>query len=166
MSKKVARENIRQFHGLSLPTEAVYVESVSQVGDHAVVEATVKTGFKFRSVGGRWELQEIRLGEGEWQNLPALIRALEEVRRQEARRLLESLARGLENYREKNGEYPRAPTLQELADALSPAYMPALQMLDPWRNEIVYRTTQEGFLLLSPGPDHLEGTDDDVAVRR
>ncbi len=37
---------------------------------------------------------------------------------------------------------------------------------DPWGHPIMYRKEGEGFVLISKGPDGLEGTQDDISLRR
>ncbi len=37
---------------------------------------------------------------------------------------------------------------------------------DPWGHPIIYRKEGAGFQLISTGPDGLEGTEDDISLRR
>jgi len=40
------------------------------------------------------------------------------------------------------------------------------QPRDPWGRPIIYRREGSGFQLISKGPDGLEGTEDDISIRR
>lgn len=45
---------------------------------------------------------------------------------------------------------------------LTTAYPAVLEELDPWGTPYVYEPTEQGFVILSAGPDRRAGTDDDV----
>ena len=45
-----------------------------------------------------------------------------------------------------------------------PAYIQADQLKDSWGEKIVYKQTDDSFVLMSKGPDKPQGTDDDITA--
>ncbi|PYU87205.1 MAG: hypothetical protein DMG08_28510, partial [Acidobacteria bacterium] len=59
--------------------------------------------FRFEKVNGKWVIREVRLGKRPWEKLDDILRALEQVKTEQTRKLLEQVAAAIEKYREANG---------------------------------------------------------------
>jgi general secretion pathway protein G len=78
-----------------------------------------------------------------------------EGREKTAKIQVQSIAAKVNYHQATQGDFP-----DSLAD-LKPKIKEA-DRLDPWKQELVYSTTGEGFSLCSNGPDRKTGTDDDI----
>ncbi len=83
------------------------------------------------------------------------IKGLRQTRIATVRADLRSLAQDIESKYLTEGEYP--DSLQEVKGRVPE---------DPWGHPIIYRKLDGGFELISAGPDGIEGTEDDIVVRR
>jgi hypothetical protein len=67
------------------------------------------------------------------------------------------LSAALEVYNVEKGSYP------EDIKTLEPDYIPSTDIKDTWGNKIVYQLDRkQGYQLISPGPDGIKDTDDDI----
>src|SRR5881397_1573281 len=137
LSKKAARDIILGLDRENLEKEGIYIESVNQTGHRdAIAEATMRAAFRFEKVNDKWVLREVRLGKGEWQKLDHILRALEQVKTDETRKLLNQVATALEKYWEKNGALPEFKDFVSLSDLLSPNFMSSLIREDSWHHPL------------------------------
>ena len=131
----------------------------------AVAEATLQAAFRFEKVDGKWVIREVRLGKRPWERLDDIVRALEQVKTEQTRKLLERVAASLDKYREANGALPDFQDYVSLSDALSPKYMSPLIREDAWQNPLAaYRSAPATVRLLSAGSDGKIGTPDDIEL--
>jgi hypothetical protein len=98
---------------------------------------------------------------GEFRAIPGFEHQGRVLRVQETEKRLNVLVRSLESYRARNGEYP------ESLDRLAEATEEKIETKDPMsggRSKLYYEPDPSGesYLLFSPGPDGLAGTEDDV----
>src|SRR5439155_20421975 len=108
---------------------------------------------------------EVRLGKGEWQKLDHILRALEQIKTDETRKLLNQVATALERYWEKNGALPEFKDFVSLSDLLSPNFMSSLIREDSLHHPLAaYKNGANSVRLVSPGPDGQLGTGDDIEV--
>jgi hypothetical protein len=168
INKKTAQDLIVQSPLSLLSKEEVYIESVTQTGQRdAVVEASLHAAFRFEKVEGKWVIREVRLGKRPWENLDNVLRALDLVKSEETRKLLDQVAIAVAQYRAKKGALPEFKDYVALSDALCPDYLTPLIRLDAWKNPLAaFRTGPTGIRLLSAGPDGKLGTSDDIELTR
>jgi Type II secretion system (T2SS), protein G len=77
LSQKQARNLIAKAAGMSLPSSAVRVESVTSSGTTAEASAEIELAFRFeRHSQGRWRLKELRTGEARWEDIDSIVQAL------------------------------------------------------------------------------------------
>jgi hypothetical protein len=166
LSETTARNAVMESLGLKLKKENMQVSKVSQVSDeHAVVEATVKTGFKFDLVNNRWVLREVRIGDRKWEDVDLVLEGIKKEKIARTRDLMTKTAEGLESYRKQFNQYPDVTDYQKLSDLLTPTYVPQVIRLDAWSNPFIYRfMSKDSYKLISMGPDEKEGTSDDIVM--
>lgn len=165
MSVSQAKRAIARTAGIELPTAAVEVEKegISVIGSEATVEAKVRTAFRLRRAEkGDWEVAEVRLGAGRWEDVALLSRALDREKGARARAELTTLRVALEAFRRERGHYPAGSDARTLADNLSPRYLSQVIRLDPWQQPYAYTGTLSSYALRSAGADRELGTADDI----
>jgi len=168
ISKKTAQDLIVQPPLGLLSKEEVYIESVSQTGQRdAIVEASLHAAFRFEKADGKWVIREVRLGKRPWESVDSILRALDQVKGEDTRKLLDQVVAAVDRYRAKRGTLPEFRDYVALSDALFPAYMTPLIRLDAWQNPLAaYRIGPSSIKLLSAGPDGKPGTSDDIELTR
>jgi hypothetical protein len=165
LSAKEARRLIAHLAGIQLPSDAVRVKDVSSMGNSATVTAQVETAFRFeKDSKGKWRVAEIRTGDRRWEDIDALVKALNAEKSSRARAELESIATALESFRRERGAYPELKTQAALIDSLNPRYLSRIIRTDPWHQPYEYEGTRTSFVLRSAGPDEKANTPDDVTV--
>lgn len=144
------------------------IDSVSQTTPgELIIQARIPAAFRVQKVHGKWEILEVRVGNGQWEKLDDFVAALNKVKAGETQKMLEEVASGIDRYREKNGRLPDFTDFVSLSDALSPNYLTALIRLDAWRNPFVaVKATATTIQLISAGPDGKIGTSDDIVLTR
>ena len=137
INKKIARDAIVQSPAGALTKDDVEVLAVTQAGSRtAVVSTNLRAAFRIEKVGGEWVVREVRLGDGQWEDLDAVLLALQQVKIDETRRLLEQIGNAVEAYRLKNGRLPAFQDYIQLSDALYPTFMSPLVRLDTWNRPL------------------------------
>ncbi len=167
LNKNAAQELIASHsHGV-LDKKDVYVESVTQMGDSAVVETRLETALRLEKVRGKWEIKEVRVGRDQWENLDDFLRALNNLKTAETKELLQRVAEAIKSYQEKNGRLPAFTDFVSLTNVLNPDYLTPLVRLDAWRRPLyVEQTGPDTIKLMSAGPDGRLGTSDDIVLTR
>ena len=77
LSKKQAKRLISRVAGMSLPSSAVRVESISSTSE-STAEASTDLQLVFRlsrDASGQWQVKELRTGDGRWENIELVIKA-------------------------------------------------------------------------------------------
>jgi hypothetical protein len=168
INEKVARDVILSSPPGELAKKDVNVLSVTEVGAHeAIAETYLHTSFRLEKVGSNWVVSEVRVGNGEWEKLADIQRALQQAKIDETRRMLDKIAAAIEAYREKNGRLPDFKDYVALSDALSPLYLSPLIREDAWGHPLAaVRVSQDTIRLVSAGPDGKLGTSDDVELTK
>jgi hypothetical protein len=168
ISKRLARDVIIGSPAGELAKGDVEVLSITEVGAHdAIAETYLHTSFHLEKVGSDWVIREVRVGNGQWQKLEDVQRALQQARIDETRRMLDKIAAAIEAYRQKNGRLPDFIDYIALSDALSPLYLSPLIREDAWNHALAaVRLSQDTIRLVSAGPDGKPGTADDIELTR
>lgn len=166
MGRAEARRVLVNLPGINLPKDNVYVEGVTQLdGQHAVAEASLKTGFKLEKSGDQWIVSEIRLDRGRWVRIDEIYERLLENQIKRTHQEMNLVALGLERFRLYNAGYPGARDLMQLMEQIYPKYISKMVVDDAWANPLVYRL--EGptrYTITSTGPDGKLGTKDDIVM--
>jgi hypothetical protein len=153
---------------LSLPQDALEKEDIDVVkvtqssGSKAIAETRLKAAFRLEKDHGKWQVREVRLGHGQWEKIGNLERALEMVRIEETRNMLDRVAQAIEAYKKAKGNWPEFRDYIALSDLLSPAYMTPLIRLDAWRRPFGASRTNDTIHIWSSGQDGKAGTTDDI----
>jgi len=151
-----------------LDDEDVKVLSVSQVSSStAIAETTLRAAFRMEKVQGDWVVREVRLGNHQWESIENLMTALNRIKTDRARQILETVSAALAQYRQKIGRLPVFDDYVDRSDALYPNYMPEAYRLDPWRQPFgAFREGPDTVKLVSAGPDEKPDTPDDIVLVR
>jgi hypothetical protein len=167
LTKKMARNQIAGVQGVTLDQQDVDIDSVNQTGGSAIAEARVRAAFKLEKVNDTWVVREIRIGKRPWEKLDDILRALDQIKTQETRKLLDQVMAAVERYREKVGSMPNFTDYVSLSDLLSPNYLNPLIREDSWQRPLAAsKSGANGIRLVSPGADGVPGTADDIELTR
>jgi hypothetical protein len=147
-----------------LQKEDVNVVSIQQIsGSNAIVETKLKTAFRLEKIQGKWEVREVRVGNGQWVTVSNLFSALDEAKIRETQTMLDRIADAIHKYRAANGRFPEFKDYISLSDTLSPTYLTPLIRLDAWRKPFeAQHPDSDTILIISTGADGKSGTADDL----
>ena len=161
---KLARNLIVEIPQEVFEKEDVEVVNVTQVGrTEAIAETRLKTAIRYEKVGNEWVIREVRMGHGQWEKVSNLMQALDTVKIEETRKMLDRIEQAVLEYHETNGSMPVFEDYVSLSDLLSPKYLTPLIRLDAWRRPLrAERSDADTIRVWSSGPDTKEGTDDDI----
>lgn len=147
--------------------DEVSIESVRQNGNNAIVQANVRTAFRLEKVKNDWIIREIRLGDDQWQSIDELREALNRLKIEGTRRLLDEVVAALDKFVAKNGALPQFRDFVSLTDALTPEHLTPLIRLDAWRHSFVAEMIgPDTIRLTSAGPDGKSGSGDDLQTTK
>jgi hypothetical protein len=168
INKKQARDVIVQSPAEVLAKDDVEVLAVTQVGSGtAVVSTNLRAAFRIEKAGREWVVREVRLGNGQWEKIDAVLLALQRVKIDETKQLLERIGTAIEAYSKKNAQIPAFQDYVQLSDALYPAFLSPLVRLDAWNRPLAATQVSPGSIrLVSAGPDGKMGTPDDIELLR
>src|SRR5262245_50061805 len=141
LSQDEARKRIAQVGaGTVVPGQIEIRRIVSQNDTTAIAETNVMFAFQFKKdkASNQWRVEAVRLGDRDWISLDELIAAIDDSRRRQTLKMMEKLAAGIANYRQRNGALPQASDVVTLTDVLHPQYMSDLIRLDAWGHPIQY----------------------------
>jgi hypothetical protein len=163
VNKNTARKLIVDLPG-NLSDKDVEIVTISQTtAKEAVIQTRIKTAFAVEKIKNRWVVRQVRVGDGQWENLDDLARALQEVKITATEKMIGAIAAAIESYQRQNGKPPAFKDYLTLSDALNPAYLTPLIRLDAWRRPFAaYLAYPHGIRILSAGPDGKMGTSDDI----
>jgi hypothetical protein len=166
IDNNLARARIVEIPQASLEKEDVQVLKITRIGgSEAIAETRLKTAFRIEKVKDEWIVREVRIGNGQWEKIGNLTAALEAVKIDETRQMLERIAGAIRKYRESTGTQPVFKDYITLSDQLSPKFLTPLIRLDSWRNPFwAERTETDAIVLRSTGPDSKFGTADDIRM--
>ena len=164
ISADLATDAIVGIPGESLEEKDIEVLKVNQLSEtEAIVDTRIQAAFRLERVRNKWIAREVRLGQGQWEKVDNLERALEAVRTEETRKLLDRLAEAILKYRNEKGALPAFKDYVALSDLLSPVYLTPVIRLDAWRRPLeATRQDSNTLLLRSAGPDGNFNTPDDI----
>jgi len=147
--------------------EDVDIRSASQTGpDRAIVEAELRTAFMLERINGEWVIKDVRVGKRPWERLADILSAVERVKADNTKAILEKVMAAVESYCEANGSLPEFTDYVALTDALCPTFMTPLIRLDAWRNPLFADRTGNKVRISSSGPDGRLGNADDLEMIR
>ena len=166
LGSREARRTIAELLGRN--SNEIHIKSISPapVGNRAVVTTQMDVAFELVEREGDWHVASVRLGDGRWEDVEVLRRALdaEKVKRAEAD--LQALATGVDAFRRERGFYPPLDSVATIVDHVAPGFMPSVIRVDPWNRPYYVETVPGGYRLGSAGPDGVERTADDVTLSR
>ncbi len=164
ISADLARDLITAVPPEALEKEDVDVEKISQIGgSEAIAQTRVKAAFRLEKIKNEWIVREVRIGHGQWEKVDNLSQALEKVKIEETRGMLQRIAEAAMRYKEITGKLPAFEDYVSLSDRLSPQYLTPLIRLDSWRRPLRAASVDSAAIRLwSTGPDGQDGTSDDI----
>jgi hypothetical protein len=165
MNATIAADAIAGIPGVSWEKKDVEITNIHQsLGSEAIAETRIPAAFRLEKDRGKWVVREVRFGQGQWETLGNIERALEMVRIEGTRSLLDRIAEAIRKYHESKGRLPVFQDYISLSDLLSPVYLDPLIRLDAWRRPLeAFPQDSKGILLQSAGPDGRFGTSDDIS---
>ena len=167
ISNGTVRNLIANLPDEAINKEDVSIESVRQNGNNAIVQVNVRTAFRLEKVKNDWVIREIRLGDDQWQSLDELREALNRLKIEKTRKLLEQVVAALDTFAAKNAALPPFRDFISLTDALTPEYLTPLIRLDAWRRAFMANLVAgDTIQLASAGPDGKFGTGDDIQTTK
>jgi hypothetical protein len=164
MNNRLARDLISDKLQESLRGNDIKIVDITQTSKtEAVVDTRVQTAFRLEKKGAEWQVQEARIGHGQWEKMGNLEQALTQIKIDETKIILEKIAESILRYKKSNGKAPAFKDYVSLSDLLSPQYLTPLIRLDAWRRPLEAITSEDNTILLrSAGPDGTLGTKDDI----
>lgn len=165
LSVNQARESIAKLSGLGdLDEKQVRIKSVDQgiTGKDAVVVAQVETAFKMTRIGGRWEVSEVRVGPGQWESVELVREAISKEKERRTAADLRALKSAADAFCQETASEPKARTMSELDDLLSPRYIGKVIRFDYWGRPLKVEESAQGLKVISAGIDGRYGTKDDI----
>jgi hypothetical protein len=164
INNSLAQKAIADLPQGALGKKDVDVLKLTRVGrTEAIAETQLKTAFRLEKVKGEWIVREVRLGHGQWEKIRSLSEALEKVKIEQTKMMLDRIAEAIQKYRENTGTMPDFGDYVTLSDQLSPKYMTPLIRLDAWRQPLqAGHPDANSILILSAGPDGRFFTSDDI----
>ena len=164
ITNNVARDRIREIPVGPLEDEDVEVLKVTRIGgSEAIAETRLKTAFRIEKVDNQWVVREVRIGHGQWEKITNLSSALEALKIDETKQMLDSIATAIRKYQATTGKLPVFKDYIALSDQLSPGYLTPLIRLDSWRQPLgAERANENTIILKSAGPDCRFETSDDI----
>ena len=168
LNKNAARNLIANSPITNFDKEDVYVESITQISpSEALVETRLKAALRLEKVRGEWIIREVRLGDRPWEKLDDVLTALKAVQTEETRKMLETIATAVGQYRLKNGSLPTFRDYVTLSDKLYPDYLAQLIRNDAWNRPLAAQLVGMNTIrLTSAGPDGKFDTPDDIELTR
>jgi hypothetical protein len=160
----IAASAIAGIPGDSFAKNDVEVMDIHQMsGSEAIVGTKLLAAFRIEKDRNKWVVREVRLGHGQWEKISNFERALEMVRIEETRKILDRITEAILKYRETKGSLPVFKDYISLSDILSPNYLDPLIRLDAWSHPLeAFPQDLNDILLRSAGPDGKYGTSDDI----
>jgi hypothetical protein len=164
INPSIARDRVLEIAQSSLEKEDVEVLKVTRIGgSDAIAETRLKTAFRMEKVNDEWIVREVRIGHGQWEKISNLTVALEAVRIDETKQMLDQISEAIRKYQEDTGNLPVFKDYISLSDQLSPRYLTPLIRLDSWRHPLWAERTDSGIIVVrSAGSDQKLGTNDDI----
>lgn len=163
--EKHVQETVSRFDNALLSSDQVEVTSVRRSGDQALAEIKVTTAVKMVKRKGKWEIEEIRIGDRRWEKAEHILAFLNQKRAERTLQHLNELSEAIERYAQQNGTPPEAKSYQVLVDVLAANYLSRVIRIDAWSNPFQYRALAgAGYDLRSAGADGKFGTPDDLVA--
>ncbi len=166
LDARQARRSLAQLVDIELPSDALRVKELSLLSGSAIVVAEIEFEFRIVKDGKQWRVAAVRIGDNEWQDVGAIVLAVNNAKRDRAQRELEMVAEALETFRRERGFYVVAQTEAVLIDHLGPRYLQRVIRVDPWHKPYEYEGVRDRFILRSAGADGKAKTADDIIIQR
>lgn len=159
------KQTVRTFDNLSLSDKNIEVQDVRESGGQLVAQIKVTTAVKMIRKDGKWVIDEIRIGDRQWEKADHVVAILNQKRSETTRRQMNVVSASINRYLAEKGTLPEVGTYEALIDVLSPGYLGPVIRVDAWSNPFRYRAlSQNNYELRSAGPDGAVGTQDDLIV--
>ena len=170
LSVKRARCLVASLLGITLPSDAVRIKSLSGLGvpltteQSVIAVALVRLEFGFDKDVTGWRVKTIKTGETDFSRVETISAAVMGLKLSRARADMQVLATALDRFRQERGTFVVSDKHPALIDNLSPRYLDRVIRLDPWHNPYQYEGERDRFTLRSAGPDGKFKTADDVVL--
>ena len=166
LGTKEARRAIANIPGLEFDPKLVSIKSIepsNASSGSAIVEAQFLTAFRLQKREA-WQVAEIRLGNGHWEDVELIITAIRTEKIKRTRERLTSLAGAIAAYQREQGYYPRARDIVDLTDQLAPKYINSVLREDLWATSFQYSSDGKSYQLQSWGSDKKPATGDEITL--
>lgn len=161
--EKQIENHVEGVVGADLDDEKIKISEIRESGDYATANVEVTMGVKMKREGRRWTLDEIRIDDRHWEKVSRLVEALDQVRREDTRKMIDAISNSIRGYEALEGKVPQVDSFETLIDLLNPAYLDRVIRLDAWSNPFRYEAAgMSSFELRSAGKDGKFGSKDDV----
>ena len=165
LGAKEARDLIKNLSGLPSESDQVRIKSInSGLGDSAIVEAELRTAFRFVRKEKEWSVADVRISDRQWESIELLQTAITKEKVERTQKIMGELSGALEAYYKERSRFPVCDTIEPVFDALIPTYSAHPPQLDLWGMPFAYRGTENSYRLSSSGPDRKINTADDLVV--
>ncbi len=168
LSPKEARQTIANIPGFEFDPNLVRIKSIDPPSDvgrgGAIVEAEFSTAYRLEKREGKWQVMEMRLGDGHWADMQLIITAVRNEKIKRTRERLSALGGAISGYYRDQGYYPRARDIVELLDLLTPRYINKAERDDLWSTYLQYSSDGNSYRLQSLGPDAKPNTGDEITL--
>ncbi|MBI4851244.1 MAG: type II secretion system protein GspG [Acidobacteria bacterium] len=165
LSPKEARRVIANIPGFEFDPDLVRIQSIDppkNVGrGGAVVEAQFTAAFRVEKKQS-WQVAEIRLGNGQWEDVELITSAVKNEKIKRTKERLDKLSVALEKYHKEKGYYPQARDIVALTDLLVPDYINPSIRTDLWSSYFLYSSDGKTYKLESLGPDKKANSGDEI----
>ncbi|HSW37910.1 MAG TPA: hypothetical protein VLL97_00285 [Acidobacteriota bacterium] len=154
----------------SVNKDDIAIVSLHQTtGSTAIVETKLKTVFRLEKEGSEWKVRDIRFSDGRWESISDIELALETVKIEETKKMLDLISAAILSFMSEKGKMPDFSDYVSLSDQLSPRFLTPLIRLDAWgRPFYADRKDSDTIIVRSAGTDGIYGTESDIqrVIRR
>lgn len=168
LSPKEARKVIANIPGFEFDPDLVRIQSIDppkNVGrGGAIVEVQFTAAFRVEKKDS-WQVAEVRLGNGQWEDMELITSAVRNEKIKRTKERLEKISLALENYYKTKGSYPQVRDIVALTDLLVPDYINPSIRTDLWSNYLLYSSDGKTYQLQSLGPDKKTNSGDEIEVK-
>jgi len=162
--EKQTRDQVRKLCNADLDEKQVTVFNVKKVGDLATAEVEITTAVKMHKEDDKWLIQEVRIGNRNWEEVDRLEKAVNQLRIEDTMAIMKKVMEAAQKYRSERNEFGYNLDYPALIDLIYPTYISIPAREDAWNNPFTFLVTAEALQIRSAGPDGRVGSKDDLVL--